>query len=256
MKNIIKFLVRKVPRPILIKLSLIFRKPISLFYKGTKHECPICEKSFRKFLPYGNKGADNRLCPNCLSLERHRLLWLYFKSKTKIFNDKLSLLHIAPEQPYISRFKKLENLDYTTADLVSPIADVKTDIRDMVFDNEKFDIVICNHVLEHIDKEQVAMKEVLRVLKKGGFAILQVPIDYNRDVTYEDASITSPAEREKHFGQYDHLRVYGKDYSKRLTKAGFEVVEDDFINNFSAEEIEKFRFDKNEIIYFCKKAIL
>ncbi len=252
-KKLIKYLVRKVPRPTLIKLSLIVNKPIAWLYKGNNVECTVCENKFRKFLPYGNKASENRLCPNCLTLERHRLLWLYLKNKTNFFNSKLKVLHIAPEQPFLKRFKKIKAKDYVTADLYSPIADVKTDIRNLVFDDNSFDIIICNHVLEHIDDELKAIKELLRVLKPKGWAILQVPIDYSSEVTYEDSTITDPKEREKHFGQYDHLRSYGKDYPERLREAGFNVKEDDYIESFSDIEKERFRFDKNEIIYYCTK---
>lgn len=223
------------------------------FYVGKKHQCPVCGKSFRKFLPYGNKGASNRLCPNCLSLERHRLIWLYLKQKTNFFHEKYSVLHIAPEQPFIKRFRKLNNLEYVTADLFSPLADVKLDIRSMPFRNEQFDIVICNHVLEHIDDDLKAMSEIYRVMKKNGFAILQVPIDYNRSETFEDASITDPKMREKMFGQYDHVRVYGLDYSKRLAKVGFEVEESHFVKSFTKDQIEYYRLDANEILYIAHK---
>jgi len=253
MKSIIKFLVKTLPRPLLIKLSLLFRKPIAMFYKGSNVECPVCTQSFRKFLPYGNLGIDNRLCPGCLSLERHRLLWMFLKNKTNFFTNELKVLHIAPEQPFIKRFKALGNLDYTTADLVSPIADVKTDIRDMVFEDDMFDIVICNHVMEHIDDEQKAYSEVRRVLKTGGWAVLQVPLDYSLEKTYEDDSITSQADRLRHFGQYDHLRLFGKDYASRISKSGLKVNEDAYIHEFSKEDILKFRFDKDEIIYQCYK---
>ena len=246
-------MVRKVPRPTLIKISLLLNKPVSLFYKGNNVECLVCEKTFRKFLPYGNLGDDNRLCPNCLTLERHRLIWRYLKDKTDFFTKNIKLLHIAPEQPFLKRFRAMKNLDYTTADLVSPIADVKTDIRDLVFEDESFDFIICNHVLEHIDDELKAMQELYRVLRKGGRAILQVPMDYNLEETYEDLSITSSKEREKHFGQYDHLRLYGKDYPKRLEKAGFKVISDEFVKSFDSEKIERYRFDKNETIYLCIK---
>ncbi len=255
MKKIIKFLLKTIPRPLLIRLSFLVRKPLALIYKGTNVECPVCEKRFRKFLPYGYGKAnkDNRLCPNCLSLERHRLLWLYLKNKTGFFSDKMTVLHMAPEQPFLKKFKQLKNLNYTTADLYSPIVDVKTDIRNLVFEDNKFDFLICNHVLEHIDDEQKAMKEILRVLKPGGKAILQVPIDYLLEKTFEDPNITSPKDREKYYGQYDHVRQYGKDYAERLKKAGFEVKEDNFVNSFSEEEQNKYRFDKNELIYLCKK---
>ncbi|NMC99038.1 MAG: class I SAM-dependent methyltransferase [Bacteroidales bacterium] len=253
MKAIIKFFVRHIPRPYLIKFSKLFSLIVMPFYAGKKHQCTICEKSFRKFLPYGNKGAANRLCPNCLSLERHRLLWLFLKEKTRFFNEKYSVLHIAPEQPFLKRFKKLSNLEYITADLVSPIADVKIDIRSMPFENERFDVVICNHVLEHIDDDLKAMSEVYRVLKNNGFAILQVPIDYKRTETYEDASITDRKSREEIFGQYDHVRVYGLDYGKRLVKAGFVVDENRFVESFTKEQIEFYRLDANEILYIAYK---
>lgn len=256
MRKIIKILLNLLPRPLLIKMSLFFSKPVSLFYKGNNVECLICGCTFSKFMPYGYGKANrnNRLCTNCLSLERHRLLWVYLKNKTGFFKDKISVLHIAPEQPFLKRFKKLENINYTTADLVSPIADVKTDIRDMyVFEDNKFDVIICNHVLEHIDKEQKALSELYRIMKSGAWAILQVPIDYSLESTFEDDTITDKKEREKKFGQYDHVRLYGKDYPERLRKAGFTVTEDDFVNTFSSEEIDRYRFDKNEIIYLCKK---
>ncbi len=255
MKKLIKFLLKTLPRPLLIRLSFFVRKPLALIYKGTKNECPVCEKQFRKFLAYGygKTNRDNRLCPNCLSLERHRLLWLWLKAKTDFFTEELNVLHIAPEQPFIKKFKNLNNLNYISADLYSPIVDVKTDIRDMVFADNLFDFVICNHVLEHIDDEQKAMKEILRVLKPGGKAVLQVPIDYSLNETFEDPSIISEKDREKYYGQYDHVRQYGADYPQRLRKAGFNVTEDDFVNSFSEDEKEKYRFDKNEIIYLCRK---
>lgn len=253
MKTLIKFFVRHIPRPYLIKLSRLFSFMVMPFYAGKKHYCPVCEKSFRKFLPYGNKGAANRLCPNCLSLERHRLIWLYLKEKTNFFNKNYSVLHIAPEQPFLKRFRQLKNLEYVTGDLVSPIADVKMDIRSMPFENERFDIVICNHVLEHIDDDLKAMSEVYRVLKKNGFAILQVPIDYKRVDTYEDASITDRKSREEIFGQYDHVRVYGLDYAKRLAKAGFEVDENHFVESFTKDQVEYYRFDAKEILYIAHK---
>lgn len=253
MKQFIKFLVRHIPRPMLIRFSRLFSILIQPFYVGNRVSCNVCGKHFRKFLPYGNQGKDNRMCPSCLSLERHRLMWHYLQNKTNFFTTPHKLLHIAPEQPFIKRFGKLPTLDYTTADLESPLADIKLDIRQMPLADNTYDAVFCNHVMEHIDKEQQAMKEVLRVLKPGGWAILQVPINYNRPETYEDDSITEPTDREKAFGQYDHVREYGQDYPQRLRKAGFVVDELDLIADFSEKEIQKYRLDKQEILYICRK---
>lgn len=253
MKKFIRFLVRKIPRPVLIKFSFIFSRIITVFYKGNNVHCPVCKSNFRKFLPYGNKGIDNRLCPNCLTLERHRLIWLFLEKETNFFTQKNKMLHIAPEQPFLKRFKKLANLDYITADLESPLADVKTDIQDMPFNDNEFDIVLCNHVIEHIENEQVALKEVFRVLKPEGWAILQVPLDASLNKTYENPTIKSPEEREKHFGQYDHVRLYGNDYPERLKIAGFEVKIYCPEQLTTAQNVEKYRLEKNEKLYLCIK---
>jgi SAM-dependent methyltransferase len=253
MRKFIKFLVRNIPRPWLIRFSYIFRWLILPFYVGKKYECPVCGGKFRKMLPYGNKGADNRLCPKCLSLERHRLMWLFFERKTNLFTAPNKVLHVAPEQPFLERFKKMKHLDYITGDLLSPIADVKMDIMNIPFEDNSFDVVICNHVMEHVKSDIKAMQEVLRVLKPGGWALLQVPINYSYSETHEDLSITDPKERERVFGQYDHVRWHGTDYGKRLASAGFDVDENPFINSFSDEEIDYFRLPKREIIYVAKK---
>ncbi len=253
MRTIIKFLIRKIPRPILIKFSFLFSRIMSLFYKGNKYECPVCEGHFRKFLPYGTTGIDNRLCPGCLSLERHRLIWLFLKQKTNFFDASLKVLHIAPEQPFIKKFKALKKLDYITADLLSPIADVKMDIRDMPFEDNTFDVLMCNHVLEHIDDELKATREIYRVLKPGGWAILQVPLDSTLEVTYENASIVSQADREKHFGQYDHVRLYGKDYAQRLEKSGLKVIPNHMVMEMDPELADRYRLDKTELLYYCEK---
>jgi SAM-dependent methyltransferase len=253
MRKFIKFLVRKIPRPYLIKFSYAFSWIVAIFYKGNKHECPICGGTYRKLLPYGNKGDDNRLCPKCLSLERHRLIWLYLKQKTNFFSDNLKVLHIAPEQSFYKRFKALENIDYYTADLESPLAQYHFDIHEIPFDENTFDVIICNHVLEHVEDEFKVTREFYRVLKPGGFAILQVPINLQFETTYEDPKITDPKEREKHFGQYDHLRWHGKDYADRLRKSGFNVEESNFVNEFSEQQIERYRLPRNEILYIARK---
>lgn len=253
MRYFIRFLVRKIPRTVLIRFSGIFSFLITPFYLGNKVECPVCETSFRKFLPFGNKGEKNRLCPKCLSLERHRLLWIFLKSETSFFSDKLKVMHIAPEQPFRSRFKKLKNLDYTTADLVSPIADIHFDVMQIPLSDDSYDFVICNHVLEHVEDDIKAMKEIRRILKPGGTAILQVPINYEYNTTHEDSRITDPKEREKVFGQYDHVRFHGLDYPDRLKSAGFSVYEYKMNGKIEENLIERYRLDRREIIFVSKK---
>ncbi|MFO7369071.1 MAG: methyltransferase domain-containing protein [Bacteroidales bacterium] len=250
MKKLIRFVLNHIPRPWLIRLSQVFMKFSAFFYRGDNVECPVCGGHFRKFMPYGyNIIRENALCPKCLALERHRLLWLFFKSRTGIFSDQLKVLHVAPEQCFHQRFRKLKNLTYVTADLESPLADVKLDVQHMPFGNDEFDVVICNHVLEHVPDDRKAMAEIYRVLKQGGYAILQVPLDYSSPKTYEDASITDPAEREKHFRQKDHYRMYGRDYLERLKEAGFLVREKNFLDTLSTEERKHYQLPEMEFMY-------
>jgi len=254
MRKFIRFLIRNIPRIYLIKFSFAFSYIFSLFYLGKKQECPICGGHFRKFLPYGytENGSDNRLCPRCLSLERHRLIWLYLQKKTGFFSDSIKMLHIAPEQSFYKRFKKLDNLEYHTGDLESPLADYHFDIHDIPFNDNTYDVVMCNHVLEHVEDEFKATSEIYRVLKPGGWAILQVPLNKDFETTYENPEITTAEEREKHFGQYDHVRWHGRDYGKRLEKSGFIVEELDFVHEFSKEEIERMRLP-DETLYIARK---
>jgi SAM-dependent methyltransferase len=250
MKKILPYIINNIPRPWLIRFSLVIRQFVAVFYRGNKVECPICQGRFRKFLPYGhNQFRDNVLCPKCFSLERHRLLWLYLKNRTGIFAESWRVLHIAPEQCFYKRLRKLYNLQYTTADLESPIADVKVDVQALPFDENTFDVVICNHVLEHVPDDRKAIGEIYRVLKSGGFAILQVPTNYSMEKTLEDHTITDPMEREKHFRQKDHYRLYGRDYLNKLTEAGFIIKEENYLLYLSKEERELYRLPEMEFMY-------
>lgn len=254
MKKILKFFLNLIPRPWLIKLSYGFAPIVALFFRGKKYTDPIDGKSYRKFLPYGyGKQRANALAPGTLSLERHRLMWLYLQKDTKFFTDNLKVLSLAPEQCFLKRFKSLKNLNYTTADLYSPIVDVKADILNLPFKDNSFDVIFCNHVLEHIPDDAKAMSELYRVMKPGGWGIIQVPMNYGLDKTYEDFSITSPEERKKHFGQYDHVRWYGMDYFNRLEKAGFEVEQVKYYETLSQSEMEKYCLSKNEILPVVRK---
>jgi len=158
------------------------------------------------------------------------------------------VFHFAPEQAFYKRFKKMQNLDYTTTDLNSPLADVKADICNLPFQDNTFDIIFCNHVLEHIPDDTKAMQELFRVFKLGGFWVFQIPQDLNRKKTLEDNSITDKKERAKIFGQYDHVRIYGRDYFDKLRSVGFKVEEVDYTSQFSENEISKYCLQKGEII--------
>lgn len=233
----------------MIRLSYTIRPFLEVFLKGETYTDPIDGKNFKSFLPYGyGKQRDNVLSPSTLSLERHRLLWLYLKNETDFFTAKHKVLHFAPEQAFYKRFKNMENLDYVTTDLNSPLADVKADICNLPFKDNEFDVILCNHVLEHIPNDTKAMQELYRVLKPGGFGVFQIPQDLSREMTFEDNSITDKKERAKIFGQYDHVRIYGHDYFNKLRSIGFKVEEVDYTTTLSDEAITKYCLAKGEII--------
>ena len=277
MKSVFKLILNTIPRPILIRLSFIARPILAFLLKGNKFTDPIDGNSFRMFLPYGyGNQRNNVLSPSTLSLERHRLLWLYLKNETDFFQSELDsdsttskskriklrdtesssvikVLHFAPEQAFYKLFRNQKNLDYTTTDLLSPLADVKADICNLPFEDNTYDVILCNHVLEHIPDDTKAMQELFRVLKKGGMAILQIPQDLSREKTFSDDTIIEQKERSRIFGQYDHVRVYGRDYFDKLRSIGFTVIEENYTLKISPELVEKYCLAKGEIIPVCFK---
>ncbi len=247
-------MIRYVPRRHLQRVSHIGLGLVSVFYRGSNVECPIIGRTYRKFMPYGRlKPRENALCPGSLSLERHRLLWLFLKEKTNLFNEKICLLHIAPEQCFMDHFEEASNIEYITGDIESPLARVRMDIHDIPFPDNSFDAVMCNHVMEHVNDDIRCMSEICRVLKPGGWAIMQVPQDYDREETLEDPAITDPRERERIYWQSDHVRLYGRDYGKRLARAGFNVREDHFLEELGEEKQRYYALPGREIIYYCTK---
>lgn len=253
-KRIFKLILNIVPRPLLIRLSYVARPILAILLKGNTYTDPIDNKSFKKFLPYGyGKQRHNVLSPSTLSLERHRLLWLYLRQETNLFSSEKKVLHFAPEQAFYKRFKKIKNWQYTTTDLNSPLADIKADICNLPFEDNTYDVIFCNHVLEHIPNDTKAMQELYRVLKPGGMGVFQIPQDMSRATTFEDNSITDKKERAKIFGQYDHVRVYGRDYFDKLRSVGFKVEEVDYTSTFSDEDMAKYCLAKGEIIPVVSK---
>lgn len=207
-------------------------------------------------MPYGRiNPRQNALCPSCLSLERHRLIWVYLKEKTNFFQQKLDVLHIAPEHCFMKPFEKQHGDRYITADIESPLAKVKMDIHQMPFEDSRFDAVLCNHVLEHVNDDIQAMKEIRRVLKPGGWAIMQIPFfSPVPDLTFEDHSITDKRERERIFGQDDHVRKYGKDYPARIGRSGLKAVEDRFVFSLPKELVFRYGLSASEVIFVGLKS--
>jgi SAM-dependent methyltransferase len=222
------------------------------FYRGRLVTCPCCGHSFRKFAP--SRTGPNRTCPYCLSGRRHRLIALYLRAKTNIFTERLRVLHVAPERCLKQLLEPRPNLDYVGADLSSPLAAVKMDVTDIPFEDESFDVVLCVHVLEHVSNDMRALSEILRILRRGGWAIIQTPVDKAREHTFEDTRATSPTDRERLFGQDDHVRVYGRDFPARLERAGFHVkVEEEFARELPRDAVERYGVAEHEAIHLCRK---
>lgn len=234
----------------------IYYKINRIKYRGDKYYCPICEKSFSSFLSGPDNSRKNSKCPGCGSLERHRLLWLYLRDKLQIEKQKISLLNIAPDYAVQERLKTLKNISYVSVDLNSYLAMQKQDLTELSFADNFFDAIICYHVLEHVENDKKAIKEIFRVLKPKGWAIIQTPIDKNREKTFEDFSIASPEDRKRVFGQGDHVRIYGLDYIDRLKNVGFNVKLDNFVSQLSFNAVERYLLDREEKIYFCIKSSL
>ena len=242
MKRIVSLLIRFVPRKYLQSLSGIFMNLAQWYLHGGDTLCVICGKQFRHFLPYGRlRARANALCPGCLSLERHRLIQLYLTERTDFYKRPLKVLHIAPERCFLGLFKKQHGAGYVTADLESPWADVKMDIHRMPFSDSEFDVILCNHVLEHVEDDLKALSEIKRVLKSDGWAILQVPFfSPVPETTFADDSITDSRERERIFGQNDHVRRYGRDYASRIASSGLRVAEEKFSLAMTESDCRKY----------------
>jgi SAM-dependent methyltransferase len=253
MKNFTYLIKLYLPFSIRRKLGKIKRRSLGFLLPGNNVECPICRKTFKKFLPAGVEKRDNAVCPGCDSFERHRLLWLYIKNKINSTDKNIRMLHFAPENSLKEKFSKMNNIEYVSTDLQESQVSLNSDIQALPFKNNVFDIIICSHVLEHIPDDKKGMMEISRVLGKDGWAVLQVPINENFEITYEDPSIKTPLERLKHFGQEDHVRIYGRDYYNRLRSTGFYVKQDDFAKTLSPEIIKRYGLMENEIICLATK---
>ena len=260
MKHLIKLILNLIPRPVLQRVAEWIVPVVGLLYLGKSKQCPLCGCQRRKFLPYGYvTSRENALCPNCLSLERHRLLWLWLVRESDIGRGAMALpkmLHIAPEVALMRKFKKMYASTpdrYVTADLESPLADMHFDVQQIPLEAESFDAIICNHIMEHVEDDGKALRELYRIMRRGGWGVILSPVELEREKTFEDDTITDPAERTRIFGQYDHRRIYGRDYAARLREAGFEVYDIDYKNELSKAEQELYALPADHLYIVCKQ---
>lgn len=245
-------------------IRTIIRK---IIYRGDKFICPYCNFKSNGFYKIGQvhqaniihniigTGVRNGGCYSCDSVDRDRLLYAYFNNEIDIFKDNLnlSILHLAPEWRLSELFLKHKYKMYVCRDKFMPgykypKHTINMDVLDIKFNDNTFDWVICNHVLEHISDDKKAMNEIYRVLKVGGKAILQVPVSNTLEETYENPNVTTDEDRIQHYGQFDHVRIYGQDYVARLTAVGFKVER---IN--ISDKYKQFGVIKEEDLFICTK---
>src|SRR5258708_2545270 len=238
-----------------LRYHKLYRWFRGLPYIGNRVYCPCCDSHFRCFIPYGISYGPNRngMCPRCDYLDRHRMLWLYLHKRTNIFSDRLKVLHFAPEFIIQKKLRSCPNLDYTSADLDSPLAMVKVDITNIPYAENTFDVILCSHVLEHIPDDHQAMSELYRVLKPGGWALILVPFDTERAETFEDPNVVDPKERTRLFGQHDHVRIYGRDLIDRLERAGFTVNQEFYPRELGPALAQRYGLLVEVDMFYCTK---
>lgn len=224
-----------------------------ILYFGRKFMCPCCGGRFRKFLPHGVKPRLNAACPGCNSLERHRLICLYLKEWTNVFSGNLSILHVAPEYILQKKLCALPGVRYLSIDLGYKLAMRKMDITKLPILDNIFDVILANHTLEHVGDDRKAMQELYRVLRPGGWAILQSRLDKKLHATFEFPDNATPEYRAYLSGSKDHFRVYGRDYRQKLEAVGFQVTVDSFAGKMNADLVKKYSIHSSEDIYLCQK---
>ena len=216
---------------------------------GGRVECPCCGKRLRKFARF--HGLNDQ-CPACGSLMRHRAMLLYLRDVLRVQGRADDILHVGPGAALVRWFGTLDGIRYVTFDLDSPLATVQGDIRKMPFEDQSFDLILCLHVLEHVEDDGTAIRELYRVLAPGGKAVIQVPPS-DLDETYEDPTVVAPEDRERVFGQWDHVRICGSDYGDRLRAAGFDVREIDPVAELDDGARARFGLRAGEPFYLSEK---
>lgn len=232
----------------------------SLKYIGNKVYCPCCDTHFSKFLEVGPKRQP-MLCPRCRSNDRDRFFWLYLEANPGFFKEGIKLLHVSPETIYYKRFKKIPGVRYTAGDKfvlqfgsTYPADTVYLDITNMPeYAENTFDFIFCSHVLEYIKEDRQSLRELYRVLKPGGKAIISIPINHGHYETLEDPNITDPKEQERLYGDTGHLRYYGEDYGERVKEAGFTIQFTPVTDFITAEMITKCVINPKDVVHLCLK---
>ena len=236
-------------------------KKLNKRLKRYEKKCPICGYKGTGFKPYPQIIHREVECPKCKSHERHRALWLYFQQNPHLLSKGNKFLHFAPEDQFQDLFRN-SDVEYHPVDITSENwqVDEIVDIQNIPYDDNHFDLIYCSHVLEHVPDDKKAMSEIHRVLKPGGIALILAPINgiafelpHDETKTLEDDRYNTPELRDKYYGQFDHLRLYGSDFKERLIESGFTVKSDDFIKRLGFKTIERYALIRDENIFECTK---
>jgi SAM-dependent methyltransferase len=232
----------------------LFRIARRVYYVGRRVRCPCCGRSFRRFVPIPRTHEPDLECPGCGSYSRHRQLWLFLTERLDVLSAPLALLHVAPDTFFSRRLERARNLRYLSVDLEAPHAMERMDVTALALEDDSFDAVVCSHVLEHVSDDRRALRELHRVLKPGGWAVIQAPVNAWLDTTREDPSVHDPGERARRFGAEDHVRLYGRDYAERLEAAGFAVRVIPFASELDPARAARFGLLPTEDIHLCRKS--
>jgi SAM-dependent methyltransferase len=226
-----------------------FLRVAGIVNAGSRVECPCCGHRYRQFARfYGERDQ----CPGCGALMRHRALFLLLRDRLAIETSGGEVVHFAPSSGVDDWLRSLANVRYVSADLDPDAADIRADITHLPFEDESFDLVLCLHVLEHVPDDRAAMRELARVVRPGGTAVVQVPPS-DLPETFEDFTVTTPAERARVFGQHDHVRICGSDYGRRLEEAGFLVEELDYVERVDPARRARYGLRTGEPFYLGTK---
>jgi len=242
---------RRRPRFSLVEVPLFLR---AMWFVGARFACPCCGWRLRAFVSGGAslRSLPRGFCPRCGAKARHRRLWLFLRQHTNLFSEPLRCLEVSPRYAFWRRLSGMDNLDYVAADLRDGRhVRLRMDLTAAPIRSESFDAAICVHVLEEIADDRAAMRELFRVLRPGGWALVSVPTRMDRD-TYEDASIVDPKDRKRAFGERAHVRVYGRDLGARLASVGFDVRVD-LATDVEPAIRDRFGLKDDENVFLCGK---
>ncbi|KFN01172.1 glycosyltransferase [Bacillus clarus] len=228
--------------------------------------CPYCNRTFDNFSPWPAHydfpkykfemwNKDTGICPICNSMDRERLYRTYIETETNLLSENHKILHIAPEARLREWLNQFTNLSYVCGDLIPKDQLMEeVDVTNIVYENEAFDVIICSHVLEHVPEDEKAMKELYRVLKPGGWGIIQVPIVMHINSIIEGPSIVTPQMRKLVFGQEDHVRIYNQaGFIQRLKNAGFYVELYNIAEKYGIEQARKLGLSETDMLYIVRK---